>query len=242
MDVVGRARGVPVSLAYFYEVVEREHPELVDSEPDPHAPSRPKWQHDLRWELQTAVSGGLIRKREDVGRGYYSSLVTAGERDALIGSARLRPVEALGPEAVAVETPAAVRTRRRLEGELVARYTNFCSAEGRSLGRIEMRTSEADRLVADLYDVQLHQLIEAKATPDRASVRMGLGQLFDYAHQIGTGPRLALLLPGMPSQSLASLVASLGVDLIVEVDDTFEVRQAPAAPSPESGTGFLESS
>lgn len=47
----------------------------MDDEPDLYAPTRPKWQHDLRWELETLVVSGEVTRRRDVGRGVYSASV-----------------------------------------------------------------------------------------------------------------------------------------------------------------------
>jgi hypothetical protein len=72
-DIISRldtGRGVP--LASIYAAINRDHPHLVDDEPDPHAPERPLWEHDVRWEIETLVLHHDIRRRKDLGRGMYS--------------------------------------------------------------------------------------------------------------------------------------------------------------------------
>ena len=66
------AGGEPVHLRDIYAAVERDQPSLVDSEVED-ATGRSRWQHELRWELETLVVHGDLRRRKDLGRGYYSS-------------------------------------------------------------------------------------------------------------------------------------------------------------------------
>jgi hypothetical protein len=62
-----------VSLTDLYGAAERRYGDLLDRRPDPARPSQQKWQHDLRWEVQTAVSERRIVKRNDLGRALYSA-------------------------------------------------------------------------------------------------------------------------------------------------------------------------
>jgi hypothetical protein len=71
--IVGsEAGGSAVNLRDIYAAVERDHPGLVDAEVED-ATGRSRWKHELRWELETLVVHGDLRRRKDLGRGYYSS-------------------------------------------------------------------------------------------------------------------------------------------------------------------------
>jgi hypothetical protein len=69
--VRSEAGGDPVHLRDIYVAVERDHPNLVDSEIE-ESTGRSRWQHELRWELETLVVHGELRRRKDLGRGLYS--------------------------------------------------------------------------------------------------------------------------------------------------------------------------
>jgi len=64
--------GEPVHLADIYDAVERDHAVLVDDEVEPDT-GAVRWKHELRWELETLVGSGDIRRRKDLGRGLYST-------------------------------------------------------------------------------------------------------------------------------------------------------------------------
>lgn len=59
-------------LSAMYDEMERRLPDLVDSEPDPFQPAGLRWHHDMRWEIETLVVHGVIRRRKDLGRGRYA--------------------------------------------------------------------------------------------------------------------------------------------------------------------------
>jgi hypothetical protein len=61
-----------IAIDELYTAAERRFGPLLDRSPDPARLTQEKWQHDLRWEIQSAVLDGRIIKRDDVGRGVYS--------------------------------------------------------------------------------------------------------------------------------------------------------------------------
>jgi hypothetical protein len=63
--------GAPISIADLYSAIERDHPDLVDEEVES-TTGAVQWKHELRWELETAVCKGEVRRRKDLGRGMYS--------------------------------------------------------------------------------------------------------------------------------------------------------------------------
>lgn len=71
MIVRSERGGDALDLGSIYAAVERDHPTLVDDEVEP-GTGAVRWKHELRWELETLVVNGEIRRRKDLGRGMYS--------------------------------------------------------------------------------------------------------------------------------------------------------------------------
>ena len=63
--------GDPISLAKIYAAVERDRPDLVDDEVEP-LTGAIRWKHELRWEMETLVVNGSIKRRKDLGEAIYS--------------------------------------------------------------------------------------------------------------------------------------------------------------------------
>jgi hypothetical protein len=74
--------------------------------------------------------------------------------------------------------------------------------------------SERHSLVTDTYDVTAGTLYEAKSGTDRATVRLGVGQLFDYLRFMPQATTGALLLPAEPSADVKQLVQHCGFRLV----------------------------
>lgn len=70
--IVGSSGTKAIHLHDIYAAVERDHPALVDDEVEA-STGAVRWKHDLRWELETLVVKGDIRRRKDLGRGMYST-------------------------------------------------------------------------------------------------------------------------------------------------------------------------
>lgn len=69
--VRGERGGDPVSIADLYGAIERDHADLVDAEVEP-STGAVRWKHELRWELETLVVRGEVKRRKDLGRGIYA--------------------------------------------------------------------------------------------------------------------------------------------------------------------------
>lgn len=74
----------------------------------------------------------------------------------------------------------------------------------------------------DLVDETDHVLYEAKGDILRTSVRMAIGQLFDYRRFEQPSPRLAVLLPCQPAPDLIELVHSVPASVVWRTEDGFE--------------------
>ncbi len=85
----------------------------------------------------------------------------------------------------------------------------------------------------DLCDMTDAVLIEAKGSVERHRIREAIGQLFDYVRYLPFRPaRLAVLLPEPPAPDLLVLMASLGVDCIIQQDSGFSTKPSiVASPS-----------
>ncbi len=216
VDLLDRSGSTPVHLQWLYEQISHARPDLVDDEPDPYAPDRPKWQHDVRWELQTAVTNGSISKRSDVGRGFYSRPSASQVNQSNSASVALGPIESARYEPIDLRSPPANRRAWREEGLLVSRYAQWARVRGRTVGRLEIRTPESDRLVADAFDPDQNLLIEAKSTAMRSSMRMAVGQLLDYSQSLPRKPSLAVLVPEELNPSVQRFVSNCKVGTIIE--------------------------
>jgi hypothetical protein len=105
---------------------------------------------------------------------------------------------------------------QRREAALVDRYKGWLASQGRESGRKRVRIpGEAGTLYTDLHDHEIDELIEAKASSSRVSVRAGLGQLLDYARFVKPASK-ALLVPSEPRPDLVELLAQHGCGVIWE--------------------------
>lgn len=118
---------------------------------------------------------------------------------------RLIPVEKNTVETFGAEHHAAPQElRTRHEAELQNAYWTYLVARGHELSSAYIRV-DGQRLRLDLYDVTDHDLIEVKSTVDRNTIRLGLGQILDYA-RIMKPQRRTLLLPAKPAEGLIDLL------------------------------------
>jgi hypothetical protein len=114
------------------------------------------------------------------------------------------------------------RTAHRREGELVKRYTNYLDGLGLEYHRLEMPL-ESSRLLNDVFVPARNHLVEAKGDVARESIRMAIGQIADYLHQLSKDdsfganpPEPAVLLPRDPGGSARELLQSQGIAAIWE--------------------------
>lgn len=126
----------------------------------------------------------------------------------------LSDVELVDPEDNRVEeyeiAPRAGTVARRDEGRLVRQFEAHLRSHGHELQRARISiTGERGSLVSDTFDVTDQTLYEAKSGVDRATVRLGVGQLMDYLRFM-PGVTGALLLPAEPSADLKALIRSCG--------------------------------
>ncbi|MFC3495010.1 hypothetical protein [Glycomyces rhizosphaerae] len=144
----------------------------------------------------------------------------------------VEPVEVITSKLVELENNAAsaiVRKAveetevRRREAELVDRFRAYLEGEGHEVKRCQIPIPGLNAvLLSDVFDVADKILYEAKGQADRNSIRLAIGQLFDYQRHIDPQPAaLAILLPEAPNEDLKSLIASVGIELVFEEDGQF---------------------
>jgi hypothetical protein len=114
-------------------------------------------------------------------------------------------------------------TAVRREAELVTRYRRWSEDKGHHMtGKDILLPGRKAPLRVDLYDLTDSELIEAKASAARDSVRFALGQIFDYSRYVVHEKR-AVLLPNRPDADLVDLLSRNGISCIYETrSGTFE--------------------
>lgn len=112
-------------------------------------------------------------------------------------------------ETAAREGGTALRRESELVDDLVRAQPNH------EFGRWAIKLpDERSPLLTDVYDQTDRVLYEAKANASRVSLRMAVGQLYDYRRHLNVdGLECSLLLPSQPSADLRDYVASAGLGL-----------------------------
>jgi hypothetical protein len=75
--LVTRADEDPTHIRDLYDLVSRRHPDMIDTaRRNPPYEHALKWHHDVQWALKNLVAEGppTIRRRPDVGLGWYSTI------------------------------------------------------------------------------------------------------------------------------------------------------------------------
>ena len=128
------------------------------------------------------------------------------------------PTEGNAAVTYTVEPSAEPVEYQRREAALVDRYKKWLDNAKHSYGRKRITIpDEAGRLYTDLHDLDRNELIEAKASSARVSIRAGLGQLLDYARFV-THDTKALLVPTRPRPDLLTLLHEHGCGCIWEAE------------------------
>lgn len=126
---------------------------------------------------------------------------------------RLIPVESNVAESFTSSAPEETeQERKRKEAELQNAYKSYLARRGHQVTAIEI-FDDGQNLRADLFDVNEENLIEAKSSTRRETVRLGLGQILDYARFVDH-KRKTLLLPERPPKSLVKLLGEHDVHVV----------------------------
>lgn len=151
-----------------------------------------------------AVSGDAVR--------VYETVVQIGVDDV--------PLEALNTELYEVQGIAAGEARR-LEAALADRFRQHLTAANHRVRRYRIvPDGSAACIYTDIADITSNVLYEAKGSADRMSVRLALGQVFDYGRYVRRlvpDVKLAVLLPGHPSPDMRELLEEHDVGCVVRL-------------------------
>jgi hypothetical protein len=202
----------------------REDISVLGSAEYPSKPSEPEWT--------------MSRRRDQIGpflEAHRASDVLAREatRDTRrvatsVIEVDIVPLERSETEAARYQRTASSVAVNRRESNLVGRYAEYLERSGHSVVRLKIRTAEGDTLFSDIWVRDLQLLVEAKGDVDRASVRMALGQLIDYAQGADSECGRAVLLPERPSQGILELIHAGGAYAIWPSGDSFATSESTA--------------
>lgn len=161
----------------------------------------------------------LVKSRNRVGRQHHDVFESPEKKGAPLESLQTLalPREQLDYK---IQTQAKVLKAKRTESKLVEDYENWLKEKGRKLLRHRYRN-----LICDAYEEQTRNLIEAKSSATREYIRMGVGQLLDYAFQgrkLYRRPNMALLLPTRPNLKMLEWLKPLRISLVWKQGRTFK--------------------
>lgn len=116
----------------------------------------------------------------------------------------------------------------RVEFELQAAFGTFLITKNLTPFRHEFRIESAKGgLLPDMWIPSLKMIVEAKATLDRETLRLAVGQVLDYqelARLDQSQMDAFLLLPGLPNLQILEWMNSLGINVIHPVEGDFHVN------------------
>jgi hypothetical protein len=102
--------------------------------------------------------------------------------------------------------------RRRREAKLQDAYETYLRGMNHKVSRYQIPV-DGQYLYADLYDETTGDLIEVKASSDRVSMRLALGQILDYAKLVEHSIR-TVLVPDRPAQGVIDLFQDYRVRIV----------------------------
>lgn len=137
------------------------------------------------------------------------------------------PVEEHNTERAFVSPDREPYELERREARLVHRYRQYLLRQGHDVDRLRLiPPGESRPLYTDLWDETERELIEAKGTVTRDSLRHAVGQLFDYRRFAGA-TSLAVLVPSKPRHDLIAYLHDAGITVVFPENDGW-TRIGPA--------------
>lgn len=177
-------------------------------------------QHDSTFAARAVQRIRAILVGSDVREAQIDRLITDLGIDSL-PAYRFIPVEVNTAADFAADYESlSLEDRSRREAELQNAYLAHLEGQGHTVNSIAIPV-EGGTLKVDLYDRDDDNLIEVKSAVDRGMIRLGLGQILDYAQFVKPKKR-TLLLPAIPDADLVILLNHHGVDVVYRtLDGTF---------------------
>jgi len=106
------------------------------------------------------------------------------------------------------------QTAVRRESKLVREFEDFLRANGQEICRCLITVASTEtQLLTDTFNRTDNTLYEAKASADRGTMRLALGQVLDYRRYFDVPPVCRLLLPERPVDDLVTLLAGHGIGI-----------------------------
>jgi hypothetical protein len=119
-----------------------------------------------------------------------------------------------------------------LEFKIQSRFGNWLTKQKISVKQLSLSTELTKGVLKpDFFIPEVDLVVEAKASSSRNQVRLAIGQVSDYVHLAelaGLKCTGAILLPEAPTPDLCTLLSKLGIGLITETLDGFEVINCPS--------------
>ena len=132
-------------------------------------------------------------------------------------------VEAQHVEQFQVSVRDKVIEATRGEQGLVLAFKQHLESQGHRASRHQYQPDgPVPSLYCDLVDETDHVLYEAKGDVLRTSVRMAIGQLFDYRRFEPPSTSVAVLLPRQPTRDIINLIHSVSASVVWRTKDGFE--------------------
>jgi hypothetical protein len=153
-------------------------------------------------------------RRDAAGRDLLTPVAARVTRSGLAPAMEDVPVEDRHTERFMQASSGGPREAERAEAALVHRYQAHLAAMGVAVSRKRYRAGQARPMFCDLWVEERHALIEAKSSDARESLRMAIGQLYDYRRFHQPPVNLAVLLPVQPGPDGLSLLQSAGIEAI----------------------------
>ena len=111
-----------------------------------------------------------------------------------------------------------IATRR--EQKMVLAFSDYLSSKGHVVKQHVYGNGQS-AMRCDLFDETSNVLYEAKGTSHRMSIRLAIGQLFDYRRFEDKEPGLAILIPGRPNDEIVDLCNALTIEIVWPIGDSF---------------------
>jgi hypothetical protein len=182
---------------------------------DPSYPGQGMSRHGQRdaevWNRLSGDEDALSLAAQAIRSGGDWKLVLQPEPGVSVST---RPVEALITPQFVVERSATSMLAKRREVELVRAYSQHLTDNGHVVAAHVYRVPTVGLIACDLFDETTSTLYEAKGDVRRESLRMAVGQLFDYRRFESKDTRIAVLLPRRPHGDLIAFVESVGATLV----------------------------
>jgi len=140
----------------------------------------------------------------------------------VVPAVRRRPLERIGTRSFTIRLTRTESQGERRELLLVHDLAAQLTDAGRDVCQHDYPIETGSRVLScDLFDETVKVLYKAKSNTSRESVRMAVGQLFDYRRFEPDGVALAVLLPRRPTADLEAYLKACGVGLVWRQQDQF---------------------